>query len=147
WGSIVLLLAATGYLWCLAVWFISLNTIQWAVFRVRTWTEHSGLGMGQTHRLRATWWERFVFLPTNTWCHYEHHESAATPFYLLPALRERLEHSPKPISLGELFDLFGAMPACATGEVPSGRPAAAVTVWLDARPVATDTDIPDRRVR
>jgi fatty acid desaturase len=128
WISATAILAFTGNLWCIAVWFLALNTVQWAVFRVRTWTEHSGLAVGLTHRLRATWWERFLFLPTNTWCHYEHHESASTPFYRLPELRRSLGEAPTLVSLSELFDLFGRMSPCASGEVPCR--ATAVDVWL-----------------
>ena len=140
WVVVSLVLLATGNLWCLAVWFVALNTVQWAVFRVRTWTEHSGLLMGGTHRLRPTLWQRFMFLPTNTWYHYEHHQSASTPFYGLPDLRRRLGESPKPLSLAEFFDLLALMPACATGQVPgSNRLPTSVQVWLP-EPASADRD-------
>ena len=138
WSTVAATLFLTGYLWCLAVWFVALNTVQWAVFRVRTWTEHAGLGVGETHRLSATWWQRFMFFPTNTWCHYEHHESAATPFYELPQLRSRVTGAPEALSLGEVLDLFATMPACASGQVPTRfvPPVPTVQVWLarDANP-------------
>lgn len=130
WSTVVGALAVTGNLWYLAVWFVALNTVQWAVFRIRTWTEHAGLGGGETHRVRATWWQRWLFLPTNTWCHYEHHESAATPFYRLPTLRARLRDGPPALSFGELLDAFAAMPACASGQVPSSTQSS-VRVWMD----------------
>jgi fatty acid desaturase len=145
WSTVVAALFLTGYLWCLAVWFVALNTVQWAVFRVRTWTEHAGLGVGETHRLRATWWQRFVFLPTNTWCHYEHHESAATPFYELPSLRRRLPNTPKALSLGELFDRFATMPPCPSGQAPASVTSPTVQVWLDGVAPLSDADAKDIR--
>jgi len=147
WTSVTGILLLTGYAWGLLVWFLALNTVQWAVFRVRTWTEHSGLVLGETHRLRATWWQRFLFLPTNTWCHYEHHESASTPFYRLPALRQRLPNAPRAVSLGELFDLFSAMPACASGQVPPTVPGTLVHVWLGDPADSSHLNAKEARVR
>ncbi len=136
WVSVSAALVLTGNAWVIAVWFVALNTLHWAVFRVRTWTEHSGLALGGTHRLRANWWQRLLFLPTNTWCHYEHHQSTSTPFHGLPALRRRLQDGPVAVSLGELFDLFSGMPACASGNVPAdtAAPGTSVQVWLTDPP-------------
>lgn len=113
WTIVAGTLALTGYIWCLVVWFVALNTVQWAVFRIRIWTEHSGLATG-THRIQPNWWQRLLFFPTNTWCHYEHHEAASTPFHRLPALRQTMKEEPL-ISLNELFERLSLEPARPSG--------------------------------
>ena len=103
-------LVSTGRAWCLALWLVSIGTAQWAAFRVLIWTEHAGLPEGQTHRFHANWWQRWLFFPMNTWCHYEHHASAATPFYRLPALRRELDAVPI-LTVGQVFELLARAPA------------------------------------
>ena len=73
-----------GLWWAPVLWYASLSTAFWAFFRLRVWTEH--VGTLQTHRLSATWWQRALFLPHNTWCHAEHHENAAVPCWALPTV-------------------------------------------------------------
>lgn len=87
-----------GCLWIPALWFGSLWTTFFIVFRLRLWTEH--VGTDGTHIITATWWQRFLFLPHNTWCHYEHHANAGVPCWALPAYRD---DSAPSRSVGELF--------------------------------------------
>jgi fatty acid desaturase len=96
-------LTFAGLAWCIALWLVASATTQWAAFRVRIWTEHAGLSEGETHRFHANWWQRWLFFPMNTWCHYEHHAHAATPFYLLPELRRELRTEPV-LTVGQVFD-------------------------------------------
>jgi fatty acid desaturase len=110
WLVVSTVLVSTGLAWCLALWLVSIGTAQWAAFRVRIWTEHAGLPEGQTHRFHANWWQRWLFFPMNTWCHYEHHASAATPFYRLPALRRELDAVPI-LTVGQVFELLARAPA------------------------------------
>jgi fatty acid desaturase len=113
-------LATAGLAWCIAVWFVALSTFQWAAFRIRIWTEHSGLSIGGTHRFHATWWQRMFLFPVNTWCHYEHHANVAVPFHRLPELRQRMCEEPI-LSLDEVFTRLSMMPRCQTGRVPTSE--------------------------
>lgn len=64
------------------VWFAALYTSFWAVFRLRAYTEH--VGTDTTHRLgQPTLWRRWVYLPANTWLHWEHHRWPAVPSWRL----------------------------------------------------------------
>ena len=93
---------ATWIFW-LYTW--SLISGFWAVFRVRTWTEHVGVelrGKESSHRFMSGPVGRFLFFPHNTWCHYEHHKWPQIPYYNLPALREA--DTSRPVQpVGELF--------------------------------------------
>ena len=87
----------TGHLWIFGLWAWSILTGFWAVFRIRTWTEHVGVppaGKETSHRFAASWLARFLFFPHNTHCHYEHHKWPQVPYYNLPALRERDRERP-----------------------------------------------------
>ena len=82
----------------------------WAVFRVRTWTEHVGAdasGSASSHRFHAGPLARFLFFPHNTYCHFEHHMHPQVPYYNLPAVRERTPGRPV-LSLRELFGQLSA---------------------------------------
>jgi fatty acid desaturase len=72
----------------LVLWFVSLYTSFWFFFRLRVWTEHVGLDEGETLRFTPTMLEKILFLPHNTWLHYEHHEKPSVPFDKLPELRK-----------------------------------------------------------
>ncbi|QEF99658.1 Fatty acid desaturase [Stieleria maiorica] len=64
-----------GLWWVALVWFLALGTTFWMSFRIRIWTEHV-VEQGAddpTQRISAKWWQRFLFLPHQTWCHWEHH--------------------------------------------------------------------------
>lgn len=83
-AAIVALCVQLGVWWVPALWYASLSTAFWAVFRLRVWSEH--IGTDSTWRLTATWWQRALFLPHNTWCHGEHHDNASVPCWALPTL-------------------------------------------------------------
>ncbi|HSJ02993.1 MAG TPA: fatty acid desaturase, partial [Verrucomicrobium sp.] len=99
-------------LWVFYLWVWSIITGFWAVFRIRTWTEHVGVepqGKETSHRFSPGWdphspgvLGKFLFFPHNTYCHYEHHKYPQVPYYHLPALR-KLEESRPVSALGELF--------------------------------------------
>ncbi len=93
-------------LWVPAVWFISIITTFWIVFRLRMWTEHTveDKNGDPTHRFNAPIWARLLFLPHNTYHHWEHHYKPQTPFYDLPKLREMTKDSGPPIL--SFYDLF-----------------------------------------
>jgi len=66
----------------LAIWHIAAATSFWAMFRLRAFTEH--VGTTSTHRLREPpWWKKLLYLPENTWLHWEHHKYPAIPTRLL----------------------------------------------------------------
>ena len=112
-------------LWSDAVWIPllllwSLATGFWAVFRVRTWTEHVGAperGSGTSHRFRAGPIARCLFFPHNTFCHYEHHLYPQVPYYHLPAVRARCE-GPPIVSLRQLFREIAGPVEAAEGRQP-----------------------------
>jgi fatty acid desaturase len=91
--TLSLVLFAFGLWWVLLVWFGSLATAFWAIFRLRLWTEHTieDENADPTHRLYANWIERFFLQPHNTWCHWEHHYYPQVPQHNLPRLRSLLD--------------------------------------------------------
>ena len=106
--------ALAGALWVFGLWIAALLTSGWAVSRLRLLSEH--VGTGGTHRLRARWWERALYLPHNTWAHFEHHRFPSVPFYNLPKARE-LDRETPIITMSDVFDTFErSIP------IPSGRP-------------------------
>lgn len=108
WITSGIIFAYYGSLWILGVWFASLVTSFWAVFRVRAFTEHVSVpanGKETSHRFNAGPLTRFFFFPHNTWCHYEHHKWPQVPFYKLPELR-KLDETRPILKLRELFPLI-----------------------------------------
>lgn len=79
-----------GHWKSLVTWYWSLGTSFWAVFRLRIWTEHIGAeySLNATHRIKASLLEKMIFLPHNSWMHYEHHKSPQTGFWNLPTIRQ-----------------------------------------------------------
>ena len=67
--------------WIPLLWFVTLGTVFWSIFRVRIWTEH--IGTDGTHVLNPTPLQKFFLVPHNTWCHYEHHEHPNVPCWAL----------------------------------------------------------------
>jgi len=62
----------------LAIWHVASATSFWAVFRLRAFTEH--VGTTSTHRLsEPPLWKKLLYLPENTWLHWEHHKFPAVP--------------------------------------------------------------------
>jgi len=92
-------------LWIPLLWTWSLLTGFWAVFRVRTFTEHISVpwrGKETSHRFTAGPLARFLFVPHNTYCHYEHHKWPQVPYYYLPRLRE-LDTAHPVVPLANIF--------------------------------------------
>ena len=83
-GPVALILAGWTalLLWAdwraLAIWHVAFVTSFWAVFRLRAFTEH--VGTTSTHRLsEPPLWKKLLYLPENTWLHWEHHKWPAVP--------------------------------------------------------------------
>lgn len=87
-GPVTLILSAWAAIlfWAdwraLAIWHIAFATSFFAVFRLRAFTEH--VGTTSTHRLsEPPLWKKLLYLPENTWLHWEHHKWPAVPTRLL----------------------------------------------------------------
>ena len=81
-GSMVLLAVLGGVAELIIVWYLALYTSFWAVFRMRAYTEH--VGTSGTHRLaEPAWWKKLIYLPANTWLHWEHHKWPGIPSWQL----------------------------------------------------------------
>ncbi len=105
WLGFFLVTLHTHSLWIFWLYTWSLISGFWAVFRVRTWTEHVGIemrGKESSHRFNPGPLGRFLFFPHNTYCHYEHHKWPQIPYYNLPAVRA-LDQSRPVEPLGALF--------------------------------------------
>ena len=70
-GIIVQLLILTFLPWhYIILWYFSLVTVFWMIFRRRIWLEH----IPNLHQqVTISWWYALLFAPHNTWYHYEHH--------------------------------------------------------------------------
>jgi fatty acid desaturase len=84
--------------WIPLYWFIAFVTSYWAMFRQRALVEH--LGTDETHKIKANYLQRFLYLPHNTSYHYEHHVYPNVPCWNLPKIRENEEGV---LSVSELF--------------------------------------------
>ena len=105
WATFFSLTLWFGAAWVFGLWVWSIVGGFWAVFRVRTWTEHVGVpenGKETCHRFAPGWLVRFLFLPHNTYCHYEHHKWPQIPYYNLNKLRA-LDRSKPVTPFAELF--------------------------------------------
>jgi len=77
-GSLILLAVFCGFAQLIVVWYLALYSSFWAVFRMRAYTEH--VGTSGTHRLaEPAWWQKLLYLPANTWLHWEHHKWPGIP--------------------------------------------------------------------
>jgi fatty acid desaturase len=114
WAAAAVVLLLTGMGWALLAWGAALATSYWATFRYRVWTEH--IGTPGTHRIQVTWWQRLLFAPHNTWCHWEHHRWPSLPSGSLPAARE-LVPGEAVVPLCQLLTEYRAAP-----RIPSGQP-------------------------
>jgi fatty acid desaturase len=83
-GPVALILACwtAVLLWAdwrvLAIWHVASVTSFWAVFRLRAFSEH--VGTTSTHKLsEPPLWKKLLYLPENTWRHWEHHKWPAVP--------------------------------------------------------------------
>ncbi len=95
----------TGQWWILPIWYIAPVTSFWAMFRLRMWTEH--VGTRETYRISVSWWQRLLFLPHNTWYHYEHHRWPSIPYWNLPQAR-KLDSTELVVPLNALIASYGA---------------------------------------
>lgn len=79
-----------GFWKSVVVWYWSIGTSFWTVFRLRIWTEHIGAEYSQnsTHRIKASFFEKLIYLPHNSWFHYEHHLYPQSGFWNLPKIRK-----------------------------------------------------------
>lgn len=84
--------------------FLSLFTSFWIVFRIRNWSEHTGIE--DTYRFKCNWLWRYSCFPHNTWCHFEHHKWSSIPYLNLPKARAFDKATPI-LSISQLFDFFG----------------------------------------
>lgn len=82
------------------IWNVAMLTSFIAIFRLRMWSEH--LGTVGVYRIKAKWWQAFLFLPHNTWYHFEHHAHRDVPFWNLPKLRPLDTETP----VEDVFDVF-----------------------------------------
>jgi len=108
WTAFLTTCVVTGSTWIYFLWLWSLLSGFWAVFRVRTWSEHVGAkgdDHSRTHRIKAGPITRFLFFPHHTYCHYEHHIWPQVPYYNLPKLRDLCDDKPV-ISVADLFLQF-----------------------------------------
>lgn len=81
------ILISLGFWLISLLWLVSLGTSFFAVFRLRVWSEHVGLGENETLIFNPKWWEKALFLPHETWYHKEHHAVPSVPFNKLHTLR------------------------------------------------------------
>lgn len=84
----------------IALWYCALFTSFWAVFRLRAWIEHQGSEV--TSRVRVSMWQRWIYAPMNSWCHWEHHRWPTVPFYALPRMRLQL-YGQRIVTMGEIL--------------------------------------------
>jgi len=97
-------LYSVGHWWVAWYWWWPYFTSYWAVFRWRGWSEHQATA--DTHRLHAGPLARFLFLPHNTWLHWEHHLHPTVPCWNLPRVRELVGPMPPIRTVPELFTHF-----------------------------------------
>lgn len=82
----LLLMHDLGHL--IVLWYVALYTSFWAVFRMRAYTEH--VGTLDTHRLsEPKWWQKCLYLPANTWLHWEHHKWPGVSSWRLKQMKRR----------------------------------------------------------
>lgn len=98
WTTIILISLQFNAGWIPLYWTIAFITSYWAMFRQRALTEH--LGTADTHKLKANFLQRFLYLPHNTWYHYEHHRYPNVPCWNLPKVRALGEEV---MSVSDLF--------------------------------------------
>ncbi len=92
-AMITLLIGLLGWRSALAVallWYGSLFTSFFAAYRLRCYSEH--IGTEWTHRLgQPPLWQRLLYLPANTWMHWEHHTWPAIPLRQIKRTVSQLE--------------------------------------------------------
>lgn len=114
WLVIISILVHFEIYFPIILWFTSIISSFWAVFRLRVWIEHTG--SENTHRVSANWWQKLIFAPHNSWCHYEHHLYATIPLYNLDKVRT-FDKSKSIMSITELFKSYRFYPIISSGQV------------------------------
>ena len=89
-GGAIILAVSGGVSQLIFVWYAALYTSFWAVFRLRAYTEHVGT-TGTHHLAEPAWWQKLIYLPANTWLHWEHHKWPGVPSWRL-AIKARKQH-------------------------------------------------------
>ena len=87
-GAAVFLAVSNGLADLIIVWYLALYTSFWAVFRMRAYTEHVGT-TGTYHLTEPAWWKKLLYLPANTWLHWEHHKWPGIPSWRLAHLSRK----------------------------------------------------------
>lgn len=87
WSVVIFLFVKLDVGWIPLYWTIAFVTSYWAMFRQRALVEH--LGTDGTHLLHANYLQRFLYLPHNTWFHFEHHLYPNVPCWNLPKVRAK----------------------------------------------------------
>ena len=79
-GFVQLLILLTAFIdWKIPLmWYAAMPTSLLAISRLRIWHEH--VGTDKTHMIKATWWQRLLFLPHYAEYHHEHHEKPNVPY-------------------------------------------------------------------
>jgi fatty acid desaturase len=115
WGTALGALAWSGRWPILGTWVFAYLTSFWCVFRLRMWTEH--VGTESTHCISASWWQRAIFLPHNTWLHDVHHVNVNIPCHYLERARA---YYPDPTGVKTVEEVLGGL--CHGGAVAPGTP-------------------------
>lgn len=71
----------------IVVWYGAMLSSLLACSRLRIWHEH--IGTNSTHKIKANWWQKLLFLPHNAEYHYEHHKKASVPYDKLPEIASK----------------------------------------------------------
>ena len=114
WATLILVLWHFNTWWIALLWFVALGTSFGAVSRLRVWTEH--VGTVSVHRISARLFYRMIFLPHNSWCHFEHHHFPSVPFWDLPKARAH-ETGPPICTLESLFASYGNYDVIPSGNI------------------------------
>jgi len=112
WGVALGAVAWSGRWLIPGLWLFAFVTSFWCVFRLRMWTEH--VGTPTTHSVRASWWQRAIFLPHATWLHDVHHANVNIPCHHLEAARA---YYPDPAGVKPVGEVLGDL--CRAGTVAS----------------------------
>lgn len=99
----------TNTLWIPGLWFFSGATSQWAIFRLRTMTEHAGVD--ETPRMESNLLFRSLLFPHNTYMHYEHHAYPTVPLWNLPKLREHIQSTAPIIDSHKIVGTLSHVPS------------------------------------
>lgn len=86
--SVLILSWKTNTFIIVPFWLLAGATSHWALFRLRTLTEHAGVDL--TPRFETSAFYRYILFPHNTHMHHEHHSFPTVPLWNLPKLRENL---------------------------------------------------------